>query len=445
MPIMYPPGSVASVWVPDGDADRRESQGWTYELHARMPNQADDPDFDSDTWTGPPSDTYGESSNVLPGQRLVFEIDGVKYLVWKVPVDADGDGVYDEYLYIRYTATDAQLAEYGVTEAVTQSLTSAEWAALGGLQVGDITELRNVEDNPFDLFVNTMLENANLYPWLLDPEIMALTGAAWLEGRAITAAELAGTAWWKSHSDAQREWLALNAQDPTGAKDLLRDNRIVVAELLRNSGVSNAPDTLVTLLADLFTRGDWSDTLLTQQIGFLADPAKKGDLESEITDWMEGYQANIETAGFELDTTQVREDRVKQLINQWLGPAFGQWSNAQIEWWAGTLRNDPDGELRLIEELQRQRLVAFPTYTDPNLTYEDISSVWRNYFFTVWGQAPDETDSMFVDIINLNDMTQAGQILRREGLSKGIGKVRNEMLGSLGDAFGDAVVNMGRY
>jgi hypothetical protein len=39
--------------------------------------------------------------------------------------------------------------------------------------------------------------------------------------------------------------------------------------------------------------------------------------------------------------------------------------------------------------------------------------------FSQWGEAPDETDPLFQQIINLNDAGAAARVLRTEGLARG--------------------------
>ena len=82
-------------------------------------------------------------------------------------------------------------------------------------------------------------------PWLADPEILSLWLGAALEGRSISDAEFQGTEWWRTHTDTERQWLALNASDPATADRLIRDNQMQVADLFAQAGISNASQDLI--------------------------------------------------------------------------------------------------------------------------------------------------------------------------------------------------------
>lgn len=382
-----------------------------------------------------------ETLGTIAGQRAVFRIGNQLYLVWLVPIDLDEDGNFDESIPIAYAADPQELVDAGLFDTldaiiINEILTLNEWNQMGGLTVGDIVDLDNPDDDPFEFFVEQMVENSILFPWILDPEIMAKTAAAWLEGRELSEAELVGTEWWQSHSDAERAWMVESSQDPLGAADLLNDNRLMVLDMLERAGVNNSPADLVNLMADSFTRGEWSEIYLTNQIEVVADPAKRGKLDIDI----ENYLVNgIGDPGFVLDTTQGRRQDVKALVDSWLGPVFGAWSDAQIDGWAGRLRQDPDAGGALTELLSGQRLAMFDQYEDPTLRYDDIAGPWRGYWSQVLGETADESNPLFADIVRANNTAEAGILLREHGIATGNKKVQDEMLGDLLGTFGTQV------
>ncbi len=136
-----------------------------------------------------------------------------------------------------------------------------------------------------------------------------------------------------------------------------------------------------------------------------------------------------------LDTTRRGEDKVEELVTRWLGPVHGAWSDTQVAQWAGRFRNDPDAEQELIDLLKQQRLALYPEYENPNLTYEDIVSPWRNFFTQQWGQMPNDDDAILQKVIRMNDATKAEELLRREGLNRGVPKVALDFQGDLLRAF----------
>jgi hypothetical protein len=299
----------------------------------------------------------------------------------------------------------------------------------GVLRHGSTTELLNTTEDPWDQIQSNYETEVRVKPWLADPEILGLWYASALEGRSITEAELQGTDWWRTHTEAQRSWLALNASDPATAQSMIDDNRARVSDMFGAAGIENATEGLISIVADKWTTGDWSQIYATNQVMLLADPNKDGTLDPSLNIWREG-----------LDTTRAGEDDVKDLIQTWLGPSSAQnWSQKSIDRWASRFRDDPDARIELEDALKRHRLALFPEYDNANLTYEDIAAPWRGVWSQEWGGTPDETDPLFSRIIRLNDVTAAQKVLRQEGLKRGNGSVSKSLLSDLSSAFGDQV------
>jgi hypothetical protein len=304
-----------------------------------------------------------------------------------------------------------------------------EFYRTGALSFGNSRELVNTTVDPVETIYSNYETEVRVKPWLADPEILTLWEAAALEGRSISDAELQGSNWWRTHSDTERQWISLNAADPTTANRLISDNRIRVADLFAKSGVANASPALAELVADKWTQGTWTEAYAITQIKLLADPMAGGTLDPELTQFRTG-----------LDTTRGEEDTVKNLVNTWLGPAYASnWGAENIASWAGKLRNDPDARLELQEILQKHRLALYPEYANPNLTYEDIAGPWRGVFSSVWGQTPDETDKLFTRILRMNDLGSAEKLLRSEGLKRNNRTVVEDLMSNLNGAFGGQI------
>lgn len=366
---------------------------------------------------------------VPPGAE-VWEVDGRHFLVWYVP------NTQPPVPLAWFVSSSADRQALGIdTSKVDRKFKSmAEFQATGALRHGDSRELLNTTENPFDQIKSNYETEVKVKPWLADPEIMALWAAAALEGRSITDAELKGTEWWRTRSEAERQWLTLNASDPATADRIIEDNRLRVQDLLTQAGIDNASDDLVRLVADNWTTGKWSEAYAAKQIQLLADPFAEGTLDTEIVDFREG-----------LDTTRGREDEVRRMFEDWVGPAYTKYIGEQeIARWAGRLRNDPDARIQLEDFLSRQ----FRTFynpdgkaygNDPTLRYSDVAPMWRNVFQQVWGQAPDETSDLFTEIVRTNDVAAATRRLRQEGIKQGNESVVNSALSAVGAAFGGAV------
>lgn len=304
-----------------------------------------------------------------------------------------------------------------------------EFYQTGALKFGGSLELWNTSVDPLEGVYGNWEAEVRVRPYLLDPEISTLFVQAAMEKRGITDAELQGTTWWRTHTPQERQWISLNAADPAGANRLISDQRIRFADMFAQSGVDNASPELAQLVADHVTQGLWSETYAITQVRLLADPMAGGTLDPELTQFRTG-----------LDTTRGEEDTVKNMVNTWLGPAYASnWGAENISSWAGKLRNDPDARLELQEILQKHRLALYPEYANPNLTYEDIAGPWRGVFSSVWGQTPDETDKLFTQILRMNDLGGAEQLLRSEGLKRNNRTVVEDLMSNLNGAFGGQI------
>lgn len=359
----------------------------------------------------------------IPGGGEIWKVgDNEWYAVYKVP----GTGTPLAWRI----ETDADLAAiFGPdkTPTPTRTLHPLEFYASGSIGFGTSRLLANTSEHPFDVFVSNFETEARIRPWLRDEEILAVTTRALLEGRQVTDAELAGTNWWRTHTEGERQWLALVNRDPATADQQVKDHRDEVRRLLLSSGVADAPETLVSWLADRWTGGTWSQAYVYGQIAKIADPYAPGEIDEDL--------APLLTFVGELDTLSGNVSKVDALLNRWLGPVFAAgWTDSQKESWAGRLRNDPQAEEALTEELKRQRLSLFPEYENPELSYEDIAAPWRGVWTQAWGQQPDESDPLFARIVRGNDLGDAQRLLRAEGFGRGISTVEDEVLAGIGQS-----------
>jgi len=298
----------------------------------------------------------------------------------------------------------------------------------GAIERGNHKEIVNTGEDPWIAWENTVTAQAVVRPYLLDDEVRALLWEGVLENREIADAEFEQTQWWQTHTAGERAWLVLSVADPLTAQQALESNRIAVRDTLAAFGVHGAPDSVIDFINNRFTTGTWTETQWKDQARALADPSAGITVDAGLAAVVAGLEDP-------LDTTMGLEGKVKDLTTRWLGPAFGSWSADQISKWAGRLRNDADGEETLTRYLQQQRKAMFPGY-DEALTYQEVAEPWRNFWSNQWGQIADETDPLFVEIVNRNDMTASARRMREEGLSRGIGKVRSEVEGQLARNFG---------
>jgi hypothetical protein len=363
-------------------------------------------------------------------------------MVYQVAVSWDDQGNPTDFITLGYTVTQDQLDEWRPGTEITKSVTTEAWNKAGGLEVGDFEELDNPDADPLEEFYKRMREQAVLMPWLLDPEILALSAAAHLEGRSLREDELVQTEWWQTHSEGEREWLMLASSDPATALKLQEDNRIIALELMEKAGIDNAHELMVTVdgqeisladyVADLSTRGTWTSTFLNRQITLLGN----GDFEG-IDPLL---QAALSGTEIPLNTNVQRISRVRELYNTWLGPLLGEASDTEVQDWARKLRDNPDGEDELKEFLKDQRMAMLPMYGNREVSYAAAAGPWRNLMAAKWGMTPDETDPFFLELVKLNDAVEAEKRLRQTGLDRGIEQVRSDFLRDITSSFGDQVV-----
>ncbi len=360
----------------------------------------------------------------IPGGGEVWKIGGKTYVVYTVPGSQPP-------VYMRWVIPANELeALFGpdVTPVYVRTIDDAAAAQLGMLDFGSSVELANFDDDPFLTWAQTMEVEAQSQPWILDDDYQALVAMAILEGRGLTEAEIQSTDWWRDHSKEEREWFKLFNGDPETAQSRLEDNRLRVLQSLLDAGVENPSEGLINYMADQVTMGAWTTTYFNTQLTAVADPFSPHTLDPELEQYV------VADTG----TTREGELTVENLVTKWLGPVHGQWDTALINEWAGKIRNDPDAVVALTDFLRSQRLVLFPEYENENLTYQDIAAPWKGFVNSMWGQTADETDPLFATLLKNNDAHDNAQLLRKEGLTRGIGKIeqdaQEQMLTSTGGA-----------
>lgn len=306
--------------------------------------------------------------------------------------------------------------------------TTAEANSTGWLDRGNHAQLVNTGEDPYIAWENTVTNQAAVRPYLQDPEVLALVMEGLAENRQIADAEFQQTRWWQTHTDGERDWLLLSLSDPMTATQRLESNGLVVADALAAAGIHQPPAAVTEYITNRFTTGLWTEAQMRRQITALADPAYGHEIDSGLATVVGGL-------GEELDTTALRQEEVRSMVQTWLGPIHGAWSANQIADWAGQLRTDPDAEESLVSFLRNQRKALLPGY-DENLTYDTIASPWRNYWSQVLGGVADETQPVFLDVLNLNNTVEAGRRLREHGITTNNAKVKQDLASAFESTFG---------
>ena len=396
----------------------------------------------------PMSTKYNQFNNIPEGALLVQSDADKLYLMYEVP--GQGTLFQGRPIWIFYEVKDNDLYEAGILTAgapyeINMMLTEEQID--GFVYGGNTADLPGNDPrtgrapHPFTSFVENVSTQAQIAPWILDVDSVKLLAEAALEGREVTEAEWRMTNWYQTHSEAEREWQRLYYADPTTAQNTVNDYKIQVSRALQAAGVTGGfdpetgmeravPDALAGWIASKWVSGQWTESYTTEQLALFADPFRSGVRDVELGNY-------IATAGVDgLERTAEQEDRVRQLYTQWLGPVFGKLTDQEVAQQAGRIRNDPDFEQALIEQLKNNRLALFPQYTNPELTYNDIATPWRNLTTSVWGKAADETQSWWQDMVASNNFTEGTATLRSKGLEQNVDQVTVEATEALQKALG---------
>jgi hypothetical protein len=376
-------------------------------------------------------------NNVPKGAKLA-DVDGKLYLIYAVPGQGQlytGNTMYMAYEVVGNDVFSAGLLTEGATAPTANHTMDKTFFDTVAIVAGNTNQIIGIEDDPFASFVETYSEEAQLRPWLLDPEFIALQAEAAIENRDISDTEWRLTNWYQTHNQAERAWMDLELSDPAEAARQLNDLEIFYENQLSSLGVSGVPDGLVQWISSKNISGQWSDTYTAEQLKLFSDPYKSGDRDAEL-------QNLISTSGFgDVDRTAAREREVVELYRKWLGPTLGSLTQDEVASIAGRLRDDPDYEDALIQNLKQNRLAAFSNYTNPELTYEDIARPWRNLTTSVWGQTADETQGWWQEMVKTNDFAKAQETLRTKGLEQNVTQVTQDATKALQKALGQGQIS----
>jgi peptidoglycan hydrolase-like protein with peptidoglycan-binding domain len=355
----------------------------------------------------------------------------------KMPDGSTSDVVYTSWVVESDEDLEAVIGP-DATPTAKKVVTDDDLTKLGVVDFGGIDELRDwggLEGDPFATYVEDMATLAITRPWVLDPDYAALAIMAVMEREdgQLTLDEIQTTKWYQGASDTERHWMEVSNGDPATAARWESDSKEATAEMLRMAGIDNVPQGVSDWMSMQVVHGTWTQEHLKLQIKGLADPysdiAVDASLMQEVSD-----------ADWSPDQTRAKEDDVRGLLNKWLGPVYGGWSEGAVAGKAGDLRNDPDAELEFIESLKDRRMAMYPGHEDRNVSYQDLARPWKTFQQRSWGtEAVDETDPLFSQLIKNNDAGINGALLTKEGLKRNNTQVINDTQAAMEQAWGGAV------
>jgi hypothetical protein len=315
------------------------------------------------------------------------------------------------------------------TGQADKKVTNADLEATGSVLFGTTDEIPEADGDPWTGFKERMERASKTQPWLNDPEVYAIIGAAYIEGRELQEWELDDTEWSRSRNAAQKTWQKMYWSDPATAEQKLMDDQTQVRAMFETIGAAGNDPALIEFMAQQYSIGNWSDRQLAAQVE--AVTSGWGEVDESLKSWL--TDNDVVGVG-----TIDKTDEIRATFNRWLGPAYPP-TDAQVREWATKLRNNASADEELTAALKAQRMSLYPEYANENLTYEDIASPWRSVVQQMWGETADETGSMFQDIVRMNDLTQAQRTLRQVGLDEGNNKVVQAAALSVNAATGGSV------
>ena len=388
----------------------------------------------------PPVVLTGEEDGSLFGRLggQIWNVGGQKYVAFDIPQTG---------LSMAYTATDEQINNFFTVDKPqeqTIDLNSEKWNST--FQSGNIVEVDvdNMEASGVGGFFEQIASNFDkvkeVRPWMEDDEMYSLWLESIVENREIADFEWEGTEWWQTHTQEERNWLLLSQDKdlsklPADAEALLKNNRIKARETLRQNGVSN-PDqvtfngeTLTQWFGNKLTTGTWTELTWLNQAKALGDPLSGIQREDALTSWLEGSEAQP-------TETQAGYATAQALTEEWLGPLYGTFEQADIDKYAGIIRNAESPEVgaqQVRDSLKNIRKVLFSTDVyDENLTYEEIAQPWRNFSFQLLGERVDEKSTDWIEVLNANDQAKATQVLTTHGLNNGNKTIMDKVTDDVG-------------
>ena len=366
--------------------------------------------------------------NGLPGHPEIWKdtTTGEIYVVYEVPGT-------DPPIPIMFTVpTKDDLQSFfgdGKDIVFDRKFSTDQILSVGGIVFGSSNTIPEKDGDAWAGFMERMERAMEVQPWLQDPEVFAIFAGAWLEGRPVEEWELQTTDWWQSHNAAERQWMLLNASDPSTAAQVAQDNSLAVAQQAQTLGVHMSQGT-IDWVANQLTTGHWSQAFLNEQLMSLAAGST---LDTE-------FQSYLEETGEVVDPSQLAENQVRDLYEEWLGPTRIPRPELLTRW-ADKWRRAPEATRdELTNKLRQQRLALLPEYEDETLSYQDIAANWRGTVARAWGELPDESDPFFLKVLRANDSQVAENLLRREGIKRGNNQVMNDLQDALTQVTGGNVI-----
>ena len=142
------------------------------------------------------------------------------------------------------------------------------------------------------------------------PEIAHILHQATLNKQlpSITQQQLEASVWWKSHSDKQRSWHLLNAQDPASARDSVNEQMNTVLHQARSLGIHLTASQAMQLSIQALSLG-WNDQQLLdatlENAGSRPSTGQMGATRHELKSLTEQFALPVSGSSLDDWTTRI--------------------------------------------------------------------------------------------------------------------------------------------
>jgi len=366
--------------------------------------------------------------NGLPGEPEVWyeEGTGKVYMVYVVP--GSNPPIFTAYHVPNEDVLQTYFGE-GKEMGYDKRFTPGQMQKMGVVVFGTTAAIADTTGDPWAGFLERIERAKSVMPWLDDPEVLQIIGAAYLEDRAVGDWEFTGTDWWMNHTEGERRWLELIVTDPLTAEQELSDAQSKVMALFRNYGVFNPDQAVLDYVRNGLATGKFTEIQAGEQVKLVLGLDSAMGMDA-------GLQKVMSSIGSTMQATN-NMSTIRELYDTWLGPMYAP-DDKTVQRWVNQFALDPEAANQaLIEQLRQQRLTLFPGYDNPNSTYQDIAGPWKSYVSSIWGLLPDDTDTEFQNMIRANDASEVAKMARRVGLERDYDRVKQKALFDL-----DSQMNM---
>jgi len=189
-------------------------------------------------------------------------------------------------------------------------------------------------------------EIRKLYGWVAEffeiPELKAVfkTAIAGKWGPERLEGAITKTKWWKAHSEARRQWMALEKRDPAEARRRMGDRTLEVTAMWEQVGIASNPQRIREIAANSLRFG-WSEIQLRRAIGA-------------------EFHYNPEAAALTGGTAALTLDGLRTQAEQWGVPLSEQTTKV----WLESIVRGKSSEENFGIYLKEQAASLYPTLAD---------------------------------------------------------------------------------